>query len=90
MKIKLKSVLLILLIIIILAIIFGFYLFNMLMSPVVSDKLNPEYKQFSVKIPRGSGLKTVGQNLYENDMIKSSLVFYIYSRFTKPQMRLKI
>lgn len=87
MKIKLKSVLLILLIIIILAIIFGFYLFNMLMSPVVSDKLNPEYKQFSVKIPRGSGLKTVGQNLYENDMIKSSLVFYIYSRFTKPQIK---
>ena len=64
-----------------------FFIFTSLLSPVVSDKSSEDFSQFTVKIPRGVGLRVVGENLYQNKMIKSSLVFYIYSRFTKPLVK---
>lgn len=65
----------------------AFFIFTSLLSPVVSDKSSEDFSQFTVKIPRGVGLRVVGENLYQNKMIKSSLVFYVYSRFTKPLVK---
>ena len=46
-----------------------------------------DFAEFTLKIPRGAGLKVVGENLYENNMIKSPLAFYVYSRLVKPVVK---
>ncbi len=86
MKTKIKILIIILSIIFVLCISGVFVFFNGL-SPVVNNKTDVNFKQFTVKIPRGVGMKSVGQNLYENKMIKSSLMFYVYSRITKPSIK---
>ena len=87
MKSKLLKSLIIFFSIIILITASAFFIFTSLLSPVVSDKSSEDFCQFTVKIPRGVGLRVVGENLYQNKMIKSPLVFYVYSRFTKPLVK---
>lgn len=87
MKIKVKTILISLFVLLITVCVCGVIIFTNLLSPVCNDKDSELFKEFTVKIPRGVGLKSVGQNLYENQMIKSSLVFYIYSRFVKPNIK---
>lgn len=87
MKTKIKTFILIFLCVIFVICLCGIFVFFNNLSPVVKDETDANFKQFTVKIPRGIGMKSVGQNLYENEMIKSSLVFYIYSRFTTPKIK---
>ncbi len=87
MKIKLKSIFICIFILLVAFCVCGAVVFTNLLSPICKDKTDANFKEFTVKIPRGVGLKSVGQDLYENKMIKSSLVFYVYSRFSKPKIK---
>ncbi len=87
MKTKLITTLIVIFSIIIVFSLLGFIVFTNLLSSVVTDKSSEDFSQFTVKIPRGVGLKSVGENLYENNMIKSSLAFYVYSRLAKPVVK---
>ena len=87
MKTKFFKILIVLLSVIIVIALSVFFIFTNMLSPVVADKTSEDFTEFTVKIPRGAGLKVVGENLYENNMIKSSLAFYVYSRLTKPVVK---
>lgn len=87
MKTKLLKFLIIFFSLIVVIVLAGFLIFTNLLSPVVTDKSSESFTEFTAKIPRGAGLKLIGENLYENNIIKSSLAFYIYSRITKPMVK---
>ena len=87
MKTKFFKILIVLLSVIIVIALSGFFIFTNMLSPVVADKTSEDFIEFTVKIPRGAGLKVVGENLYENNMIKSPLAFYVYSRLVKPVVK---
>ena len=87
MKSKLIKFLIIFFSTIVLIALVGFLTFMSLISPVVTDKSSENFSEFTVKIPRGVGLKLVGENLYENNMIKSPLAFYVYSRLINPVVK---
>lgn len=87
MKTKFLKFLIIFLTFIVVVAIAGFFIFTNMLSPVVADKTSENFSEFTAKIPRGAGLRVVGENLYENNMIKSPIAFYIYSRLTKPVVK---
>ena len=78
MKTKFLKFLIIFLTFIVVVALAGFFIFTNMLSPVVADKTSENFSEFTAKIPRGAGLRVVGENLYENNMIKSPIAFYIY------------